>query len=265
MHPETIHPPIDNERIINARLHAAKMQIVSVGCPNYPGFPVILSGDAQQTSALLNLIYWREGINSLGIINLTDLPKEVDPNLANTLNENKGILAVNRYGKATIVVFIESDESGGYILRYGYSQRGTSIIKSFNVRGGLKVDVVPYQKHYQGTLESLVKLSDITGSYSYIEALKALIYNKNQSYAVDPERYYAMLGLDPYALALMSPEEFITRVNAIKKALAKAMHPDVNQASTTYNRFAMLMEACTTLGRRETLLNYSVWIQNTKH
>lgn len=265
MRTEAFRPSIDNERIINARIYAAGIQIVSLGYPDYPAFPVVLSGDARQISALLNLIYWQEKTNSLGIINLANLPNEVDPSLIEKLNKNEGTLVVDGCYKATTVIFIESDESGGYIFRYGYSQKGTSIRRSYNPikERDRKISVETHEEIYQATLESLARLIEITRSWSYVQALISFIRNTDQVCAVDLEGYYAMLGLDPYALKFMSCEEFIARVNAIRKALAKLMHPDVNRNPTTYNRFAMLMKACDILGKIENLMEYSVWMQDT--
>ncbi len=253
-----------NERALERVRLVNGMRIDKVGEPEQPAWPIDLVGDAEQAAAFLDLVYQTSLPDRLGVIISDGTSLMADKSLVAKLNG--GVLPVRqRYGETTVVYIEQDKQTGKYHCRYGYSARGTSVQRDYgnniNVNIGNDPDVI--------TDESLYRLYRLTGnpSYSEILGIRAELKGRGaasaQSKTIDPEGYYAALGLNPYASRFLDEDLFSTLVNGMKRKVAMRLHPDAAHPRKTELAYLKRMfAACEVLEDKAKRERYSTWLND---
>lgn len=226
-------------------------------------WPIELVGYKEHATALLDLVYKNSKPDSIGVILNGSI--KADAELVKKLKEDKGFLPVRGGGnKETTLIKIDEKEGGVYSCKFGYSARGTSVERAANGT----IDVHINNDPNSITDESLFRLYKLTGNPSFVETLgiRAEIRGSGAAGAtakrIDPEGYYATLGLNPYALRFLDEQYFNTLVSGMKREVARKLHPDSGNAATEeeMDYLKKMLRACDVLEKPDKRKQYSAWL-----
>lgn len=252
---------LERVRLVN------EMRLTEAGVtPQSDYAPIELLGDIEHAIAFLDLVQASTPPDQLGVVLTSATPElKAVSQVATRLNSGGGLIAVSgNANKETTIVEIFRDPDGTYHCKFGYSARGTTIERTANKGVKVSVNTIPNLI----VDESLYRLYKITGNPAFAEVLgiRAEMRGRGATRVtfkvVDPESYYATLGLNPYALRFLSEDIFESLIKGMKKEIARKLHPDVNQPSPEeLDYLKRMLASCTILENKETRDAYSGWLK----
>lgn len=257
---------LPQERRAKERVRIAnELELTNVGAnTRYPHAPIEFIGDANQTTAFLDLVQASTPSDRLAVILESSTPDlKADPSLISRINQ--GIATDVSAGGQTTVISI-SCENYVYHLKFGYSEKGVSTKR--NAKNGL--DIVVTADPASVVDQSLFKLYQLTGKANYVEAMgvhtriQALNKGGEVMKPVDPDQYYSILGLNPYALRYLSDDMLDEIVIAVKKAAIRNLHPDTSGHATDQfetDHFQKVLAAAEALLNPEKRKEYTTWLK----
>ncbi len=245
-----------------------EMRMVNISTRGSAHAPVEFEGSLAQAIALIDLVQATTSHSKLSIILTSDTPGLlVEPTIASKISENGNYITVRGDARTdTTILEIFRHPDGRFRCRFGYSAKGTSVEQVPGSNRGIQIHINADQNSIMD--ESIYRLYKLTGNPSIIEYLgvRAEVNGRGDTHAisqpVDPNSYYATLGLNPYALRFLSEDTFQTMVKGIKREILRKLHPDAAQPSTTeYDYLRRMLDACSVLENKAARDEYSAWLK----
>jgi hypothetical protein len=213
-------------------------------------FPVVLNADYPALVALIELLRITTEKNKLAIYNLPMM--EIDTALLERCKAGKTQFSEPRNPFSTLVTVDELYDKT-FEVALGHATKGISVEKKVPnpLKRLLTTQTVPssdvtitfYERETSVIArQSLEYLTNITTNRTFLAAIAAGIalmqHGKKPTVVnVDPQDYFAILGLDPWASGAMTMEEFINGVKNARKNRLFDLHPDsLRRAQTSEER-----------------------------